>query len=78
MSCERTDYAYTCTECWPHKPARWCDSCFERFGTAHPYSHVEAIVDILGRASQATVDPERATDIAQRAIAEACDNREGK
>jgi hypothetical protein len=39
---------------------------------------VRAIVNILGHASECTVDPERAEAIARRAIAEACDNREGK
>jgi hypothetical protein len=39
---------------------------------------VHAIVNILGHASECTVDPERAEAIARRAIAEACDNREGK
>ena len=41
-------------------------------------SHVDQIVRILGDASQCTVDPDRAEDIARRAVAEACDNREGK
>lgn len=39
---------------------------------------VELITGILGDASEATCDPDRARDIATRAVAEACDNREGK
>jgi hypothetical protein len=45
------------------------------FGNIDP---IHAIVNILGDASECTVDPERAEAIARRAIAEACDNREGK
>lgn len=33
---------------------------------------------ILADASQGTVDPDRALNIARRAVKEACDNREGK
>lgn len=33
---------------------------------------------ILCDASEATVDPDRAMEIARRAVEEACDNREGK
>jgi len=40
--------------------------------------YVHAIYLLLADASQGTVDPERAKDIAQRAVDEACDNREGK
>jgi protein-tyrosine phosphatase len=40
--------------------------------------HVDGIVRILGDASECTVDPQRADDIARRALTEACDNREGK
>jgi hypothetical protein len=32
MACSRVGYAYTCVECWPRNSARWCNSCFERFG----------------------------------------------
>lgn len=32
MACQRVGYAYTCQQVWPNNPARWCDSCFERFG----------------------------------------------
>lgn len=39
---------------------------------------VEKIARILGDASHGTVSPERALDIARRALDEACDNREGK
>jgi hypothetical protein len=47
------------------------------------YSHIvnddaDEIVKILGDASEGTVAPERAKGIARRALAEACDNREGK
>ena len=40
--------------------------------------HTDAVYHLLADASQGTVDPDRALDIAQRAVAEACDNREGK
>lgn len=33
---------------------------------------------LLADASQGTVEPSRAHDIAKRAVEEACDNREGK
>lgn len=39
---------------------------------------VDALASLLGDASEGTVDPERAMEIARHAIAEACDNREGK
>jgi hypothetical protein len=32
MACDRVGYAYTCVEVWPDNLARWCDSCYERFG----------------------------------------------
>lgn len=38
----------------------------------------ERIYLLLSDASEGTVDPDRAMDIASRAVAEACDNREGK
>jgi hypothetical protein len=40
--------------------------------------YVKQIYYYLADASQGTVDPDRAMDIARRAVAEACDNREGK
>lgn len=39
---------------------------------------VADIAALLGDASQGTVEPSRALEIAQRAVDEACDNREGK
>jgi hypothetical protein len=33
--CERNGhYAYTCRQCWPRTPDKWCDTCFQRFGSA--------------------------------------------
>ena len=40
--------------------------------------HTEAVYLMLADASGGTVDPDRAWDIANRAVTEACDNREGK
>lgn len=41
-------------------------------------SYVRELLAILGHASEGTLDPERGEAIARRALAEACDNREGK
>lgn len=41
-------------------------------------SILKQIYLLLAHASEGTVDPDRALDIATRAVAEACDNREGK
>lgn len=38
----------------------------------------DRIYYLLADASQGTVDPDRAREIAERAVEEACDNREGK
>jgi hypothetical protein len=49
------------------------------WGKRPPFADpVQGIVDILGSASEGTVDPNRAHRIALRAIVEASDNREGK
>lgn len=41
-------------------------------------TYIRMVYLILCDASESTVDPHRAMDIAQRAVEEACDNREGK
>lgn len=41
-------------------------------------TYIRTVYLILADASQGTVDPARAEDIARRAVEEACDNREGK
>ena len=43
-----------------------------------PDDRAGVIAQLLGDASEGAVDPDRALAIAERAIAEACDNREQK
>lgn len=46
--------------------------------TPRQQGFVDKIYMLLADASQGTVDPDRAKEIAIRAVEEACDNREGK
>jgi hypothetical protein len=35
--CDRKgQYPYSCIECWPNRPAYWCDSCYQRFAPKKP------------------------------------------
>lgn len=64
---------------WPEQPGA-IEAAHDENVQMTPYqaSFVDTIYMALADASQGTVDPSRAEEIARRALLEACDNREGK